>query len=189
MNNNYPLMVNFREKSIVVVGGGTVAERKVASLLDLGAQIDIISPSLSPRLRSLVQKKKVNWQNKRFQRRDVCDAFFIIAATDDPNVNKQVVNACSTHQLVLNVSDGNEGNVMMPAVTQRGKLTVAVSTNGASPLVAKRIREQISDLMDHNELDAQIDTIARQRADIIQHVKNRRKKKSLLEKLTKEYFM
>ncbi|HLS66955.1 MAG TPA: hypothetical protein VK029_08190, partial [Pseudogracilibacillus sp.] len=71
----------------------------------------------------------------------------------------------------------------------RGKLTVAVSTNGASPLVAKRIREQISDLMDHNELDAQIDTIARQRADIIQHVKNRRKKKSLLEKLTKEYFM
>lgn len=182
-------MVNFRGKSIVVVGGGAVAERKVASLLDLGAQIDIISPLLSPRLRSLVQKKKVNWQNKWFQNGDVRDAFFVIAATDDPAVNKQVVSACSTHQLVLNVSEAVEGNIMMPAVTQRGKITIAVSTNGASPLVAKKIREQISELIGHNELDSQIDTIARQRADIIHRVKNRRKKKDLLEKITKEYFM
>lgn len=132
-------MIDLQNERVLVIGGGTVAERKISALLPTGADITVISPSLSKQLNKLVKKDLVHW----IKRTDVNKAFFVIAATNDRYFNDVIITACTKSTLVLNVSHHSFGNVMIPSVHRDHSLTIAVSTDGKSPHLVKRLCERL----------------------------------------------
>ncbi|PED08850.1 NAD(P)-binding protein [Bacillus pseudomycoides] len=140
----YPLTVRIRNKRVVVIGGGRVASYKIAPLLKEGANIVVVSRDLDKSLMKLVESKKIHWFQKDYEKSDLEDAFLVVAATSDAILNEHIAQNASLNQLVNVITNPESGNVHFPATMHRGKLNVAVSTGGASPKLAKKIRDDIA---------------------------------------------
>jgi precorrin-2 dehydrogenase/sirohydrochlorin ferrochelatase len=139
----YPLFLDLRGKPCVVVGGGKVAERKAVSLLAAGARLTVVSPALTPRLREEKDKGRLRHVERAFRPGDLKGAFLVIAATDDEKVNRAVAGR---KDLLVNVVDRPEHcNFIVPSSVRRGPLTVAISTSGTSPAMARAIREDMEE--------------------------------------------
>ncbi|MDP2918019.1 MAG: bifunctional precorrin-2 dehydrogenase/sirohydrochlorin ferrochelatase [bacterium] len=137
----YPLNVDIENKKCVVVGGGSVAERKVKTLLKYGAKITVISPKLTKGLKALKKKRKIIHINKKYSPSCLSGAFLAIGATDDTALNSALGKLAQRKNLLVNVVDKPKyGNFIAPAVVKRGLLNIAISTSGASPALAKKIR-------------------------------------------------
>jgi precorrin-2 dehydrogenase/sirohydrochlorin ferrochelatase len=135
---HYPLFLDLKNEPATVVGAGKVATRKIRSLLAAGANVTVISPQ-AYRL-----PKGVRWLPRRYQRGDLAGARIVVAATNDLRVN-QLVCAEAKHrrQLVNCIAPPSAGNFIVPAVARRGKLTIAISTGGLSPALAKQLRRDL----------------------------------------------
>lgn len=145
----YPIFLNLKGKRCVVVGGGKVAERKVLSLLKAKANITVISPKLTKRLGKEKTKGNIKHLPREYKRGDLKGAFLVIAATSSAAVNTKVArDAREIHESpLLNVVDApSECNFIAPSTVQRGPLTIAISTSGTSPAVAKAIRKELERL-------------------------------------------
>ncbi|HHW37368.1 MAG TPA: NAD(P)-binding protein [Bacillales bacterium] len=141
---SYPISLRLAGKQVVVIGGGAVAERKILNLLNAGAIITVVSPAITATIQSWLVSTKINWKKKYYEDDDSKDAFLIIAATDDRTVNQQVLEASGPHQLI-NVVDNPEGsNFFVPSTLHRGKLSISVSTLGASPGLSKKIVTELA---------------------------------------------
>ncbi|MEI3614059.1 precorrin-2 dehydrogenase/sirohydrochlorin ferrochelatase family protein [Pseudogracilibacillus sp. SO30301A] len=182
----FAAMIDLKGKRVTVIGGGTVAERKVQSLLGTGATIEVISLSLTNSLRALVDSKPIIWKRKSVEKHDLIDAFFVIAATNDIKTNREVTLNCHPHQLVLNVSEPQLANVIMPALLKKDNLHIAVSTNGASPSLAKKIRDLLRDVIS-DDIGTKLATISEKRKEIIKTVENPLEKEQLLNSLVKNF--
>lgn len=144
MAPTYPVQLLLAGKPCVVVGGGEVALRKVRSLLVAESQIKVISPVLCPELEQFNAENKIEAVNKTFSPSDLSGAFLVIAATDDSQVNRAVFAAASSQGILVNVVDIPElCNFYVPSVVRRGDLTITISTGGASPALAKKIRQSL----------------------------------------------
>lgn len=142
--DHYPAFIKLKGKKVVVIGGGSVAERKVISLLKTGASITVISPVLTQKLTSIKDKGSILHICRTYKKGDLTDSFLVIAATDDPSVNTRVAKDSSSP---VNVADApDECTFIVPSVTRRGPLTIAVSTGGASPALASTIRKELEQL-------------------------------------------
>jgi len=140
----YPVFLDLRGRTCVVVGGGEVAERKSIALFDAGADLVIVSPVLTPALRELADKGKVLYRKKNFDENDVNGAFLAVAATGDAGVNESVARVCRKTGVLVNVATSPEaGTFVVPSVVERGDLLIAVSTCGDSPALARRVREDL----------------------------------------------
>ncbi|EMA6342047.1 NAD(P)-binding protein [Bacillus cytotoxicus] len=140
----YPLTVRIENKCVVVIGGGKVAGFKIIPLLHQGANIIVVSPKLDASLVKLVESKKIRWYQKEYEKSDLEGAFLVVAATSDPSLNERIEKDGGTNQLVNVITNPEKGNVHFPATIHRGKLNIAVSTGGASPKLAKKIRDEIA---------------------------------------------
>lgn len=141
-------LVGLPSRQTVVVGGGKVAARKVEGLLAAGANIKVISPELTLELQLLVDSDKIAFLPRPYQRGDVEGAFLVIAATDDTAVNQSVWSEAEQRGCLVNVVDDPvHSNFILPAVVQREDLSVAISTGGSSPALARRLRERIESLI------------------------------------------
>ncbi|GMT48169.1 MAG: precorrin-2 dehydrogenase [bacterium] len=141
----YPVFLNIEGKRCIVIGGGEVAERKVLALLDAGATVTVISPELTERLAGLKRAGQIEHTPREYQDGDLKGAFIVIAATSDMDVNRKV--AGDAGNIPVNVVDVPElSTFIVPSVIKRGKLTIAVSTSGASPALSGSIREELEDL-------------------------------------------
>ncbi|MFK2824095.1 NAD(P)-dependent oxidoreductase [Bacillus sp. B190/17] len=149
----YPAMLNLTAKKVVVVGGGPVAARKAASLIAASAIVEVISPEISEAMNELIDRHQVKWKQKKFSPEDLADALIIIAATNDREVNKSVQQNASSFQLVNLVDNPAESDFFVPASFQKGKLCMAVSTNGASPSVSKNIIRELQQQFDDHYVD------------------------------------
>jgi precorrin-2 dehydrogenase / sirohydrochlorin ferrochelatase len=138
-----PLMIELREKNVVIVGGGHVAERRVHTLLETGASLTVISPMIKKGIRSQWENGRLNWRQKTFELNDVEDAFLIIIATNDPVVNQSVIEAAPTNSLINAASEAEKGNVEFPSFFRRGKLAISVSTSGASPQLSAKLKGEL----------------------------------------------
>jgi len=137
----YPVFLNLKGKKAVIVGGGRVAERKVLVLLRAGADVTVVSPSLTGRLLKEQAKKTIRHVPRGFRRDDLKGAFLAIAATDSPEINRQVAQRAPA---LVNVVDVPlECNFIAPSIIKRGDLTVAISTGGISPALAKTVRKEL----------------------------------------------
>jgi len=138
----YPVTLNLSGKFCTVVGGGTVALRKVQSLLAEGAEVTVISPSLIPELEAL--KKQFVWMQRAYQDGLLDGSFLVIAATDSREVNHQISLWCQENQMLVNVVDSREeSSFTVNAAVRRGDLLIGISTNGISPAISKMIREEL----------------------------------------------
>ena len=133
----YPIFLDIKDKPCVVVGGVTVALRKVTMLLDHEAQVTVISPQLCSELETLAEGN-VTVIRREYQSGDLEDAFVVVAATDDQETNEQIATDASKKGMLINVVDVPAlSNFIVPSYLRRGDLTVAVSTNGKSPALSR----------------------------------------------------
>ncbi|MGN4423829.1 NAD(P)-binding protein [Bacillus cereus group sp. MYBK30-1] len=144
----YPLTVRVDKKRVVVIGGGKVAGFKIIPLLKQGADIVVVSTELDTNLVKFVEEKQIRWYQREYEKSDIKDAFLVVAATSDSVLNEQVAKDAAVNQLVNVITNPESGNVHFPAAFHRGLLNVAVSTGGASPKLAKKIRDDIANKYD-----------------------------------------
>jgi precorrin-2 dehydrogenase len=132
----------------IVVGGGSVAGRKVEGLLSADFQVKVISPELTTKLQSLVSSQIISYIQRPYREGDLEGAFLVIAATNDPVVNQAVWAEATQRGCLINVvDDPQHSNFILPAVLQRGEMSIAISTGGASPALSRRLREQLEGLI------------------------------------------
>lgn len=140
MTSYLPINLNVKNKKCLVIGGGPVAERKVSGLLDCGARVTVISPEIVPGLR----KNGVRWLKSSYRSSQLAGAFLVYAATNDPKVNARVASDCRKKGIIINVVDrAAESDFISPAILRKGKLVIAVSTNGRNPVRSQRIRDEL----------------------------------------------
>ncbi len=140
-----PLMLDLRGRACLVVGGGTVAARRVQALVDAGARVSVVAPDLGEGLRRLVDAGHLSeWRPRPYEAGDVRGHLLVVAATDDPEVNRRIgADARAGGALVNRIDDAASGDVVVPAVVRRGDLVIAVSTGGANPTLAAHVRREI----------------------------------------------
>lgn len=143
----YPVMMNLQDKQVVVVGGGRVAYRKTIGLLDSGANVAVISPEMVEELQELHNESKISWVPERFAP-DQLDEFepitLVFGATDIREVNVSLSNEAMRRRIPCNIADVPDlCTFIVPAVITQGDLIISVSTGGASPALARRIREDL----------------------------------------------
>jgi siroheme synthase-like protein len=125
-----------------------VAARKVEGLLEAGAQVKVISPEIIPELQKLIASGDVSYLQRAYQNGDLEGAYLTIAATDDLSVNHAVwVEATNRGCLINVVDDPEHSTFILPAIVKRGEMSVAVSTGGGSPALARRLRERLEDMI------------------------------------------
>lgn len=142
----YPVFLDLDKARCLVIGGGTIAERKVEALLAAGGEVTLISPELTAALRALDAAGRLTVRQRPYQREDLDAVSLVIAATDDPALQRQIAADAKQANILCNIVDQPAFcSFIMPAVVQRGDLTIAVSTNGASPALAKKIRQDLTE--------------------------------------------
>jgi siroheme synthase-like protein len=139
----YPVfLVGLENRRCVVIGGGHEAERKVQGLLDCDANVTLIGAEITPRLKALADEKRVTWIARDFQPGDTDGAFLVIAENDKPETSAQIW--AEAKDALVNVMDDIEHcNFIAGAVVRQGPLTIAISTNGAAPTLAVRLRQKM----------------------------------------------
>lgn len=143
----YPAFLDLTGKKGVIVGGGRVAERKCSALIKVNARITVISPKLTLRLEKYEEKGLIKHSRRDYQSRDIKSAFIVIAATDSDEINRKIsADAIRFNKLINVVDNPSLCNFIVPSVFNRGLLTIAVSTGGASPALAKAIRKELEEL-------------------------------------------
>jgi len=140
----YPVFLDVRGKKCVVVGGGEVALRKVKMLLEHEAKVEVVSPTLCPELSQLAEAQTINVCSKDYEPDDLKGAFMVIAAVADDNTNKKIANEAKRQRILVNVVDNLEVcDFIVPSYLRRGDLTIAVSTNGKSPALSRKVKTRL----------------------------------------------
>ncbi|MGZ3605286.1 MAG: precorrin-2 dehydrogenase/sirohydrochlorin ferrochelatase family protein [Thermodesulfobacteriota bacterium] len=140
----YPIFFNTQGKKCVVIGGGNVALRKIKSLLECRAKVTVISPRPHPEISKLSEERMIRLIERDYKASDLKDAVIAIVCTDSKKVNRKVADEARKAGVLVNVADDPEGSdFIIPSFFRRGDLTVAVSTSGVSPALAKKIRAKL----------------------------------------------
>jgi siroheme synthase-like protein len=143
-NDLYIACLNLAGQRALVVGGGRIGLEKIHGLLACDADVVVVSPDVDPEVAALAEKDELELVRKRFNPSDLEGALLVIAATADTAVNTSVYEAAVARNMLVNVVDVPAlCNFVLPAITRRGPIAVAVSTSGASPALAKRMRREI----------------------------------------------
>ncbi|WP_342043723.1 NAD(P)-binding protein [Bacillus sp. OTU2372] len=188
MRTNYPIMLQLDTKKVVVIGGGRVAERKVRGLLGTGAQVVVISPEATGEIQTLFLDGKIVWEKKFFSAEDLRGAALIFAATDDKDINQSVKSLAEKQQLVTVADDPDISDFHLPAHVQRGRLSIAVSTGGASPTLAKKLRAELEKIFDER-YEEYLEFLFTARQWILKEVKDPALKRKLLTAMVSEDFL
>ena len=142
----YPVYLDLGDRLAVVVGGGAVAARKVRTLVDYGARVLVIAPDVAEDLEPLIADGSVTLERRGYVRGDLEGAFLVVCATDSEEVNRAVYAEAEQRGCLVNVVDVPElCNFIVPSIVRRGQLQLAISTGGAAPTVAKRLRRHVEE--------------------------------------------
>ena len=144
----FPVFLNLRQRDCIVIGGGEVASRKISLLLDAGAYVTVYSPMLGETLRRWAEEGKIRHVAQEFRPEMLKDCALVIAATDDIAVNRRVSEAAKANGIPVNVVDQPDlCTFIMPSIIDRSPVTIAVSTGGRSPVLARLIRARLETLI------------------------------------------
>lgn len=143
-----PLALKLAGQPCLVVGGGEVALRKLQPLVAAQAELTVVAKEASANVRELCRAHGAKVEERPFEPGDVLGRLLVVAATNDAETNAAVSRACAEHGVLVNcVDDGERSTALFPAIVERGRVTVAISTSGASPTLARRLRERIEAMM------------------------------------------
>lgn len=187
VNAMYPVMLKLKGKRVVIVGGGKVATKKVHKLLEENATIIVVSPTLTEELHTYALNGKIQWIARNFQQEDTRNAFLVIATTNNRKVNQKVKVSCLEGQLVNIVDAPEESNFYNTATIERGSLKIAISTEGASPLLAKKIKRDINAFLEEG-YEEYLEFLQEARSKILLSVHDDQRKKYLLQEIAQDIY-
>ena len=189
MSSYYPVMLKLKEKKVLVIGGGQVATRKISSLLTAQAQVEVISPEASEQIIRWAQLKQLKWNEKSFEATDITEAFLVLAATNHSIINKEVYQVCASAgiPLVSIVDRPDLSNFILPATLRRGKLIITVSTSGASPSLAQRMKEELAEQYDHS-YEEYLRFLEACREQVLHQVQDLSRRRRILKAVSQPYF-
>ena len=146
MPEYYPVYLNLAGKHCVILGGGTIAQGKLAALRDAGANITVISPQSTDGIKRAAQRGHITLLQREYQPGDLEGAFIAVAATNVWHVNRQIYEEAEERGVLLNVvDDPDQCTFIAPSIVRRDPITLAISTGGASPALARKMRETLSE--------------------------------------------
>lgn len=147
----YPVYLNLSGRKCVVIGGCAEAEKKAKMLLECGAEVIYISPQVTPGIEKMARERKVTWHAREYGHGDLAGAFLAICTeTHDRNLNTSVREEASELNVVLNVVDVTDlCDFIAPSIVRRGSATFAMSSQGTSPALARRLREELDSCQGH----------------------------------------
>ena len=144
----FPIFLDLTHRPVLVVGGGDIAARKVSLLLKAGAEVHLIAPGLNQRLQSEHQAGRLIYQPRKFEASDVEGKVLVIAATNNRKVNEQASQLAQAANIPVNVVDQPElCSYIMPSIVDRAPVQIAISTGGASPVLARLLRARLETLI------------------------------------------
>lgn len=183
MNNYYPVYLKLLDRKCLVVGGGKVAERKVKGLLDCGARVFVISPELTKWLEEAALRGEIFVTRRNYTTLDLAEAFLVIGATDNIEINNRVAEECIERNILVNIVDEPDRcNFIVPAVLRQGPLSISISTDGRSPMLARRIREELEPAFGTEYSDF-LELIGNLREYIIRNVPEQEKRRDIFYRL------
>lgn len=168
MPRYYPVFIDVNKRRCVIIGGGNIGQEKVEKLLECDADVFVISPEVNPLVEDLASSQQISWDKREYQQGDLEGAFIAIAATDDNTVNRQIAKEAEDRNVLLNVVDVTHlCTFIAPSVARRGEVTIATSTGGASPALARTFREKLttSRILEYADLAP---ILAQARAELVQ---------------------
>ncbi|XOT96048.1 precorrin-2 dehydrogenase/sirohydrochlorin ferrochelatase family protein, partial [Alcaligenes pakistanensis] len=149
--NLFPLFANLKQRAVLVIGGGEIAERKVRLVLAAGAQVTLVAPYVVDSLEELARQGRITLIRERYQAQHLQGAWLIIAATDKRDVNQVIAQDAQEARILVNVVDDPElSSFQVPAIVDRSPLIIAISSAGSAPMLARRVREQLETMLDHS---------------------------------------
>lgn len=162
----FPFFIELKEKKGVIVGAGIVACRKVEKLLPYAPSLTVISPEICDELDALRKRNLFTYKQRKFQYDDLADADFVIAATDDAALNHGISEWCKKRNVLVNVVDDAKWcSFYFPSLVKRGKLSIGISTEGASPSAAIYMRKQIEAMVPEH-MEEILDYLCEKREEI-----------------------
>lgn len=145
----YPLFADLTDRPVLVVGGGTVAERKADALVASGARVTVGAPTLTPLLRRWAEQGRITWLAGLFDEAWLDGTWLVIAATDSADLHRRIAALAQSRQLFVNVvDDAQQSTFHVPAVVDRSPVTIAISSGGHAPMLARLLRERLELLVD-----------------------------------------
>jgi len=145
MSQFYPVYLNLNQKNCLVVGGGKVAERKIETLMEYEANVKVVSPLVENRIEEWASQGKIELNHAVFCEEDLEGIFIVFIATDHYSINQKIAAMCRERRILVNaVDDPPNCDFYVPAVLRRKSLSIAISTEGKSPLFASRLKQKLS---------------------------------------------
>ncbi len=142
----FPMFLKLSARPCLVVGAGTVAETKIASLLEAGGRVRVVAPQATTQVRSWAQSNSIEWHQRTFQPDDLDGMFLVVAATSSAELHQRIFDEATRRGVLCNIVDvPTLCDFYYPSVVQRGSLQIAISTAGLSPALAQRLRKQLED--------------------------------------------
>ncbi len=186
MPGRYLVSLDLENKKCLIVGGGSVAQRKALTLLECGALVHLVSPDVTPLIEELALQGKISYRRGCYDSTDLEGVFLVIGASGREDVNRRVSDDCMSRGLIVNiVDDPNKGNFFVPATVRRGSLEIAVSTGGKSPLLARKIREELEETYGE-QYGEFLDMLGAFRQKTIENISDPAEKKRILERFVDE---
>ncbi len=179
----YPINLDIRGKRCVVVGGGEVAERKVRGIFEAGGVVWVISPSLTAKLSKLWREGSICYIPRSWEPGDLEGAFLVFAASDQAELNAQVISEARRRGILSNSVDNPlESDFTLPSTLKRGDLLIGISTSGKSPAFSKKLREDLEEMFGE-EHALFLDLMGKIRQNLVKEGKNPSKNRFLFHRL------
>jgi len=163
----YPIFVETKGRRVIVIGGGHVAAEKVRGLLNGEADITVVAPQLLPELSEHAEAGRIGHIGREYREPDLDGGYeFIMVATDDGAINAAVAAAGKKRGIWVNAADDPKNcDFILPSVVRKGKITLAASTSGTSPALARRLREELDAYLT-DDMPALADLLAEVRTEV-----------------------
>ena len=140
------MFLKLSARPCLVLGAGSIAESKIASLLEAGGRVRVVAPEATPQVRSWAQANSIEWHQRPFQPDDLTGMFLVVAATSSTELHQRIFEEATQRGVLCNIVDVPAlCDFYYPSVVQRGQLQIAISTAGLSPALAQRLRKQLED--------------------------------------------
>ena len=165
----YPMFMEMERRKVVLIGGGNVALEKIVKLIDADADVTVIAPELGEPIQALIDEGKATLLQRTYEPGDITGFEIAMIATDDGEVNREIAAEARAAKIWVNAADDvNNCDFILPSMLKRGKITIAMSTAGTSPAMARWLRENVTEFLSEEvemlgDLLAEVRILARER--------------------------
>lgn len=181
----YPVFLDITDKRCLVIGGGKVAERKVEMLLQFNARVTVVGAVISKALLRLGEKGKIAYFQRTYTENDLVDTALVFACTDNSAINKKIKKEAARKNIPVNVVDNPDlCDFIVPSIIRKGDLTIAISTSGELPLLSKKLRQKIEEIVTDDYLEY-LHIMGELRRHLIKTVKEAHKRSVIMKDIGK----